>query len=331
MKLSEIYSDNITLTRTNTFGNDIIIIDGQGRSGKNLISVLLSTMKRVEKMRLDSQIDYIPRYYFFNKMSFDAAVTALLTEFDEKYYYNSISRDVNFRLDDYSGVMKQGKRFEYFKRLFLPADQSAVDRLKEKAPIFQEMTHDGLHVSSLYFAALGQRLKFIHIFRDPVGNVFEQNKRGFGTRIGSDPRELQLTHKWGKYSVPIIVVGREEEYVEGNATERLVLMVDIMFRRNLQGYCDLSEVEKKQVLFIEFEDFLVNPLPYMRQIEEFIGEQFEQGHKRIMRRENVPRTLDSSERTKRIDSINKNISESYRKIFLKLIEDYDKKPWTMYK
>ena len=32
-----------------------------------------------------------------------------------------------------------------------------------------------------------------------------------------------------------------------------------------------------------------------------------------------------------VDSINKNISESYRKIFLKLIEDYDQKPWTIYK
>ena len=100
MKLSETYDRNFDLTRENTFGNDVIIIDGQGRSGKNLISVLLTSMHRVEKMRLDSQIDYIPRYYFSGKMSFDAAVTALKTEFDEKFYYNSIIRFIDSLLWD---------------------------------------------------------------------------------------------------------------------------------------------------------------------------------------------------------------------------------------
>ena len=85
MKLGKTFERDVDLSRENTFDNEIIIIDGQGRSGKNLISVLLTSMNRVEKMRLDSQIDYIPRYYFLGKMSLDAAVTALRTEFDEKY------------------------------------------------------------------------------------------------------------------------------------------------------------------------------------------------------------------------------------------------------
>ena len=59
MKINSSYGKKVSLVRTNTFNNEIIIVDGQGRSGKNLISVLLSTMSRVEKMRLDSQIDYI--------------------------------------------------------------------------------------------------------------------------------------------------------------------------------------------------------------------------------------------------------------------------------
>ncbi|CAN1534783.1 hypothetical protein MCETALH18_01570 [Methylophilaceae bacterium] len=327
MKLDQKYCSDVTLSRDNTFNNDIVIVDGQGRSGKNLISVLLSTMKRVEKMRLDSQIDYIPRYYFLGKLSIDAAITALRTEFDEKCYYNSISRDVNFRISDYSGVMKQGKRLEYFKRLFMPADEAAVKRITQNKPIFQEMTHDGLHVASLYFAALGQRLKMIHVFRDPVGNIFEQNVRNFGSRFGNDPRELQLTHKWGDCHVPIMVIGREEEYVTGNAIERLVLIVDAMFRYNVQGYHDLLEDEKKQVFFIEFEDFLINPIPYMQGMESFIGESFDRAHKRIMRRENCPRIIDPSERLRRIENILKNISGKYESIFMKLIDDYDQKPW----
>ena len=86
-------------------------------------------------------------------------------------------------------------------------------------------------------------------------------------------------------------------------------------------------MSQKQVFFIEFEDFLINPFPYMQRIESFIGDFFGKAHKRIMRRENCPRILDPSERLRRIDNILKNISDKYKNIFIKLIDDYDQKPW----
>jgi len=327
MIIGNTYGPAVELRRENTFGNEVIIVDGQGRSGKNLIAVLLSTMSRVEKMRLDSQIDYFARYYFLGKMSLDAAVIALQTEFDEKYYYQAISRDVNFRVNDYSGVLKQGKRLEYFWRLFLPADEAAVTRLQNQKNIFQEMTHDGLHAATLYFAALGERLKMIHVFRDPVGNIYEQDQRGFGTRIGSDPRELQLTHIWDGHILPIMAIGREEAWINGNATERLVLIVDSMFRLNVQGYLDISPDDRKRVLFLEFEDFVVNPYPHMERLEAFIGEKFGKAKSRILKRERSPRVLDPSERQQRIDKIRQNIGNYYDKMFMNLLEDYDNKPW----
>ncbi len=327
MELNSKYEANRQLVRNNSFENEIVIIDGQGRSGKNLISVLISTMKRTEKMRLDSQFDYIPRYYFMGKMSLDAAVVALRTEADEKHYYNSISRDVNFRLADYSGVYRQGKRLIYIARLFMSGDEQAVKRLQQSRSIFQEMTHDGIHVAPLYFEAFGSRLKMIHVFRDPIGNIFEQNRRGFGERIGSDPRELQLTHLWEGNSIPIIAIGREEEYLNGNPLERLVLMVDIMFRRNLQGYFDLDSRYQKQVLFLEFEEFVSSPSTYMDSIAKFVDDEFGKSKKRIMKKENFPRIIDPKTRIDRLEQISANLSDHYQRILEKLIQDYDRKPW----
>ena len=331
MKLGKTYGRNVELKRDNTFDNDVVIIDGQGRSGKNLIAILLTSMPRVEKMRIDSQIDYIPKYYFLGKMSFDAAVTSLRTEFDEKYYYNSISRDVNFRIDDYSGVLKQAKRLEYFRRLFLPADEAAVARLKNEKPIFQEITHDGLHVAPLFFSALEDRLKLIHVFRDPVGNIYEQNLRDFGTRIGSDPREFQLTYLWNNHPVPLMAIGKEEAWLSCNPIERLVLTVEAMYRSNIQGYFDLKKKEREKIYFIEFEDFVVNPFPYMEGLENFIGEPFGKASKRILKRERCPRKLEYSERELRIKKIRSSIGNDYDDIFMKLLQDYDSKPWLDWK
>jgi hypothetical protein len=321
------YDQEITLVRNNTFENNILIVDGQGRSGKNLIAVLLSTIPSVEKMRLDSQIDYIPRYFALGKLSKDAAITALRTEFDEKHYYNSISRDVNFRLSDYSGVFKQGERLKYILRLFQSGDEEAVKRLVKNKPIFQEMTHDALHLANFYFEALGSRLKIIHVLRDPVENIFEQNKRNFGIRIGSDPRELQLAFSYKGNVVPLLALGHEEEYLNGNPLERLVLIVDAMFRANLAGYLKLDEYQKSKVIFVNFDDFVVNPYPYLVNLEEFIGAKFGRSSKRILKRENCPRVITKKERDDKINQISNSLSASYRMKFEMLVNDYDSNPW----
>ena len=318
---------NYNLVRNNGFKNDIVIVDGQGRSGKNMISVILSTMPRIEKMRLDPLFDYSPRYYSMGKMSHDAAVTSLRIEADEKLYNNMISRSVNFRFDDYTGIFKGGKRWLYIKRLFQKPEKHAVQRIEEENPIFQNMTHDGLHLAQIYFDAFLERLKFIHVFRDPVGNIFEQNRRDFGTRIGKDPREFQLTIDWKGHCVPIMAEGFEEDYLSGNPTERLVIIVNNMFRKNLNGFLNLEEKFKSSVFFIEFEDFAVNPWDYLNNLETFLGTKVVQKTKKIMKRERCPRSPEAFDREDRIIEIEKNISSKYKLIFQKLINDYDKKPW----
>jgi hypothetical protein len=315
------------LVRTNTFKNKIIIIDGQGRSGKNLISVLLSTMKNVEKMRLDSQFDYFPRYYSLGKMTKDAFLTALKIEADEKLFYTMISRDVNFRYSDYSGVFKQGKRLQYFKRLFFMSDKEAVDILEKGEVIFQEMTHDALQFANLYFEAFENRLGMIHVLRDPIGNIFEQDKRSFGERIGVDPREFQLTYDYNGQSVPLMALGMEDEYLCANPTERLVMMVNSMFHKNISGYLNLTEEQKSNIFFIDFEDFVVNPLKYTANLERFVGSKFGRSYNRILKRENCPRIIDPFTRQKRICDISSKISSKYKAMLNDLVHEYDQKNW----
>ena len=104
-----------------------------------------------------------------------------------------------------------------------------------------------------------------------------------------------------------------------------------MYRMNVQGFFDLQKEDRQKIFFIEFEDFVVNPYPYMRGLEEFIGEKFGRANKRILKRERCPRKLDNSERKVRIEKIRSSLRENYDEIFMKLLNDYDSKPWLDWK
>jgi hypothetical protein len=167
----------------------------------------------------------------------------------------------------------------------------------------------------------------IHVLRDPVGNIYEQNKRYFGSRIGKDPRELQLTFKYKNDAIPLMALGQEDEYIEGNPLERLVVIVDSMFRANLAGYLKLNDIQKSQVLFINFDKFVLDPDPYLNMIEKFIGLKFGRASHRVLKREKCPRTIDTNLRVQRIEEIKKNLRPLYHVKFENLIRDYDSNPW----
>jgi hypothetical protein len=314
----------VSLSRNNTFPNDLIIIDGQGRSGKNLIAVLLGTMNCVGKMRLDSQFDYIPRYWALGKMTEDAAIVALRTEFDEKLYYDSISRDMNFRWDDYTGVFKQGKWLAYIKNLFLEPSSAVVRQIVNDRRIFQQMTHDGIQFFELFNSAFGNRLKLIHVLRNPIHNIFEQNRRGLGVRIGADPSELQLCFKHALQDIPLMAAGKEELWLRGNNLERLIVCVESMFRKNIDSLEKSCQTSGHQIFTIEFEHFVHNPFGIMRKLESFVGQKFGTSTSRILRRENCPRKVERGLVDDRAIAISREIDKVYWELLSNMLSDYNK-------
>ncbi len=299
----------------------LIIVDGQGRSGKNLIAVLLSAFPSVEKMRLDSQLDYIPRYHALGKLSTDAAIASLRTEIDEKFYYTLIGRDVNLRWADYSSIWKQARPAKYLPRLIGPDGQKALNKF-ETLPIFQNMTHDGIQFANLWFEAFGKRLDFIHVLRNPVFNIFEQNRRGFGERLGIDPLEFQLSFEYEGSILPLGAKGRELEYLNGTALEKLVIIVDQSFKLNSTSLLSLSEEKKEHVLVIDFDDFVYSPAPTLEAIEKLVGEKAPSRLTRVLRRERVPRQKPDS--SAMYESLSQHLSGHYKTVLESLVTDYER-------
>ena len=102
-------------------------------------------------------------------------------------------------------------------------------------------------------------------------------------------RQFHLFIKHGNQQVPFWNYGQEELYINSNPVERAIY--------EMKKLTELSENYKKQklganeaqVLTIPFEDFVLNPWPYLKKIENLLGSKMTSKTRRIIKKQNIPR------------------------------------------
>lgn len=295
MNFRESPFSEMPLIRPQTFGNEIVFADGIGSSGKGMLSHLLSSLKRVEKQSNHYVFDYISYIHWLGKISTDAAVAYLQIEADVQMYHIMMSRDVNFRPSDSTGIWQNANRLQYLVRLFLSEGDPVVSRITQNRPILNEAPHDALRNANLFFDAFDQRLRIIYILRDPRELVLDWHRRGFGRRIGRDPREFQLTLLSNGSPIPFFLLGSNLEHSTLSDIEINVKMINFCLKENLIGYESLSSIRKQQVFLLPFDKLVSQPEHCLQSIADFLGTSVTKKAKRIFRRENLPRDLTNKE------------------------------------
>jgi len=313
----------IKLVRFNTLLQEFVLADGIGRSGKAMLSHIMATFKRVEKTRIDMLFDTVPRLYMLGKISHDAAVAIMQTEADMLLYNTMISRAVNFRFTDATGVFQNPYPWRYVRRLFMKDRGSAVDRIRRERPIFQNVPHDALRNAEIFFDAFEDRLRIVYIIRDPVDIIHEWHKRDFGTRIGTDPQEFQFSYEWKGDVVPLYAYGWEDEYLSSSPTERIIIMMRYHFKGNMESYLKLTPERKAKVMFVVFDELVSNPMPICGEIAGFIGTETTSQTKRTLKRENCPRIVSPEDKQDKRKCLEQSASESFRRILDDLVQEYE--------
>lgn len=323
-KESSNFDNKVKLIRKNILLREFVIIDGIGSSGKAMLSHIVASFKRVEKMRLDILFDTIPRLYMLKKISHDAAVTLMQIEADMQLYHTMMSRSVNFRFKDGTGVFQNPFPLRYLRRLFIKERGPVIEQIKKINPIFQEMTHDGLRNANILFDAF-EKIQFhiIYIARDPVEIIYDWYQRGFGTRIGTDPQEFQFSYEYKENIVPLYAYGWEEEYLSSNPMDRNIGMIKQHFENNIKSYNELQLERKAKVLFIFFDELVTNPMPISKKIAAFIGTTITSFTKKTYRRENCPRISIAENKLHKKQFIEQHSSKEYRTMLEELIQKYE--------
>ena len=127
--------------------------------------------------------------------------------------------------------------------------------------------------------------------------------------------------------VPIMAHGWEDEYLTISPVERIIRMIDTMYRKNIKTYNELTREQKERIFFVVFDKFVVDPTPYCNKIAEFLGTEITSSTEMILERERCPRVLNPDDRKQMKQVIEQLSSERYLRILNKLTKEYEACDW----
>jgi hypothetical protein len=279
----------VKITREGAIAGKVVFTDGLPGCGKTMMAPIVSAFDRVEMMRYNYALEYFCGLAHFNAVTPDAAAAAIKGLTDLDLYNLMMSREVNFRFEDLSSAWRDSSPFRYVKRLFQKGDAAVMPRIAAENPILHLVSHSILCFCPPLFDALGDRLRIIEVVRHPSYMV----KQWFTWmhRSDADPRVFFLRIQHNGKPLPWFAHGWEDLYVNSNRMDRTLYAIRHQWKLSMQTYGNLSESQKKQVVLIPFEQFVVKPEPFLKRMEEALDSKVTSVTEAMLRKQKVPRKM----------------------------------------
>lgn len=282
------------VSRDGQIAETILFLDGLTGTGKTMLGPILATFKRVEVQRFDSIHEHISALKFLNRIEQDAA-TSMIRMYADKACYNAmIGRETNFRWKDLSGVLSNPGGTRYLRRLFQPDGNSVLDRINHVRPILQLVSHQAMGIASTMFEALQDRIRVIELVRHPL--YLLEHWYSYIDRFGTDPRDFTIWIDHYGTHMPWFAYGWEEKYQTSSKMDRVIFSIDCLTRLADITIQELDERSRDRVMVIPFEGFVLDPFPYLNQIEHLLDTTTTGSTRRALKKQKVPRKLTTAGR-----------------------------------
>jgi len=268
----------------------IAFVDGLPGCGKTLFSPIVGTFDRLELMQPSYIVEFVCELHTLDRIPDDAAHVLIRMVTDLQLYNGVMGREANLRFDDLSGVWSNANVLEHLSRLVRGGDARVMDRIDRDRPILNLFTHFLLGKGGrVVFEALGPRARFIEIVRHPLYMIKQQFM--YMPRWGADRRDFAVCFQGDGQMLPWWAYGMEEEYVRAGLMDRVILMIRKHHRRVVENLNALPESCRSQIVTIPFERFVLDPWPYLHQVETLLGTTVTKRTSRELRKQNVPRKM----------------------------------------
>ena len=258
-----------------------------------MFSPIFSSLDRMELLTYSYEIEQICALYYLNKISLDAAEVMIKSSTDLQLYNIMQSRHVNFRPSDLSSVWHDSNPWRYIIRLFQKGDQAVPERIAKERPILALTTHQLLGYSKPVFSGLEEKVTFIDIVRHPL-YMIKQLKISCADLLtdNQNPRLFEMQYSHNDKTVSYYAKNWEELWCSMDKSNTIGLAIHYIdqltrVRNNIKK--KLKNKYEGQILTIPFEKFVLNPWPYLKQVEKLLGTKVTKLTRKMLRKQNVPR------------------------------------------
>jgi len=337
---------NIKLIRSTHICEKILFLDGLTGTGKTMLTSIINSFKRVELGRLEHIYEYLCILDYLKKMDPDASKYMTRMYADLAIYDSMISRETNFRFNDLSGAFSSPGGLKYVKRLFYKDGNVVLDRIQKEKPILHIISHQALGAMDLAFRTFGEQLRVIEMARHPL--FLLEHWHSYIDRHGKDSRDFTIWINYKKQALPWFSTGWEEKYIKSTSFDRVIYSIEWLSNKVNEFYTSLNKDRKKQILFIPFEKFVLNPEPYLKAISELLETEITNKTRKALKKQKCPRKVtlagpakeiyrrygwkkpekDATEKVlikQKTEYAEKMASKSALEVLEKLSKDYEKK------
>ena len=255
-------------------------------SGKSLLAPIVGSFDNVEKQKIDYNFEYISTLCTYGKIEKSAGTVLLQLIADVDILNSMISREVNLRPSDLSGVLSNPRPFTYLRRLFkVGQEDKVVNNIINNKIILQIISHNIFPVSIPLFSTFGDRLAIAVMVRHPLYQL--EWWYNFIERIGVDYRAFTLT-TGENGRVPWFATGIED-YEKLSTMDKVIFSMKKLVEKQSTLLDTLSKKENKQILFIPFESFVTTPYQFINKLTELLNTECTVMTKKILKKQKCPR------------------------------------------
>lgn len=266
-----------------------VIIDGLPGCGKTMLSPIIASLERVEKLSYAYEIEHFCQLNYLGKVGPDTAAAMIRLYADLALYNLMMSRDVNFRPSDVSSVFRDIRRGRYIRRLFQKGDERIPQRIKNENPILHLTTHRLTGISAPLFLALGKRATIIEVVRHPLYMIKQETLNM--QRILNSPRHFTTYFSHRDKNLPYFASGWEELFLSCTPCEKAIYEMERLIDMTEKNKGELCEKYGADIINVAFESFVTDPAPYLERILHSLGTSFSSFTARAMKRQRVPRRM----------------------------------------
>jgi len=300
---------------------NLIFIDGITRCGKSLFSSIISSFENMEHIQFVNLLERIIPSIKLGGTDIGFAKSLLRLSLNELAYDLQLSRNVNFRDSDQTGIDNYKEPDIYRNRLKLKDGDEVVDFIRNNEILIPFQTHD-LMVNLDVVDDLEIDYKIIELYRNPIDNLYSWWTRGWGERFCKDPRTFTLTISHGEIPLPWYCAGYEEQVADLNPYEKCCIMGIDLIRRSIERQKNANHPER--ILTIRFEEIVQRPQGQLNRISKFINKSETKYTPEFVRAARCPRVLDPQERGQKLSVFKKNINPVLFDELVGMAENYDK-------